>query len=86
MSKEIINELNKEDKLLIQEGIVLLLDILEDLDEDEQLEFRKELEELLENIRKYEEKQVKQQESKILEQRKVKNTENQRKTTIRQYR
>ena len=39
--------------------------------------------ELLENIRKYEEKQVKQQESKILEQRKVKNTENQRKTTIR---
>tara|TARA_R110002153_G_C12891957_1_gene450961 strand:+ start:58 stop:204 length:147 start_codon:yes stop_codon:yes gene_type:complete len=42
--------------------------------------------ELLENIRKYEEKQVKQQESKILEQRKVKNTENQRKTTIRQYR
>ena len=42
--------------------------------------------ELLENIRKYEEKQVKQQESKILEQRKVKDTKNQRKTTIRQYR
>ena len=41
---------------------------------------------LLENIKKYEEKKVKQQESKILEQRKVKNTENQRKTTIRQYR
>ena len=42
MSKEIINELNKEDKLLIQEGIVLLLDILEDLDDGEQLKFRKE--------------------------------------------
>ena len=41
---------------------------------------------LLENIRKYEEKQAKQQESKILEQRKVKDTENQRKTTIRYYR
>ena len=41
--------------------------------------------ELLENIRKYEEKQVKQQESKILEQRKVKDTKNQRKTTIRQH-
>jgi hypothetical protein len=39
--------------------------------------------ELLENIRKYEEKQVKQQESKILEQREVKDTENKRKTTIR---
>jgi len=39
--------------------------------------------ELLENIRKYEEKQVKQQESKILEQREVKDTENKRKMTIR---
>ena len=43
--------------------------------------------ELLENLRKLNEKEkVKQQESKILEQRKVKNTENQRKTTTRQYR
>ena len=42
--------------------------------------------ELLENIRKYEEKQVKQQESKILEQRKVKNTENQKETAFRYYR
>ena len=41
---------------------------------------------LLENIRKYEEKQDKQQESKILEQIKIKDTENQRKTTIRYYR
>ena len=50
MSKEIINELNKEDKLLIQEGIVLLLDILEDLDDGEQLKFRKELTNLLERL------------------------------------
>ena len=40
----------KADLLLIEEGIKLLLDILEDLDEDEQLEFRKELEELLERL------------------------------------
>ena len=40
----------KADILLIEEGIKLLLDILEDLDEDEQLEFRKELEELLERL------------------------------------
>ena len=42
--------LMKADILLIEEGIRLLLDILEDLDEDEQLEFRKELEELLERL------------------------------------
>ena len=41
---------------------------------------------LLENIRKYEEKQAKQQKPKVLEQRKIKDTENQRKTTIRYYR
>ena len=41
----------KADLLLIEEGIKLLLDILEDLDEDEQLEFRKELEELLREIK-----------------------------------
>ena len=40
----------KADILLIEEGIKLLLDILDDLDEDEQLEFRKELEELLERL------------------------------------
>jgi len=40
----------KADLLLIEEGIRLLLDILEDLDENEQLEFRKELEELLERL------------------------------------
>ena len=40
----------KADILLIEEGIRLLLDILEDLDENEQLEFRKELEELLERL------------------------------------
>ena len=40
----------KADLLLIEEGIKLLLDILEDLDENEQLEFRKELEELLERL------------------------------------
>ena len=41
---------------------------------------------LLENIKKYEEKKVEQQESKILEQRKVKNTKNQKETTFRYYR
>ena len=42
---------------------------------------------LLENIRKLDEKEkVKQQESKILEQRKTKETEDQRATTIRNYR
>ena len=41
---------------------------------------------LLENIKKYEEKKVEQQESKILEQRKIKNTENQKETTFRYYR
>ena len=40
----------QKDILLIEEGIRLLLDILEDLDENEQLEFRKELEELLERL------------------------------------
>ena len=33
---------------------------------------------LLENLKKYEEKEIKQQESKILEQRKVKETKNQK--------
>ena len=42
--------------------------------------------ELLENLRKYEEKEVKQSKSKVLEQRKIKDTENQRKTTTRYYR
>ena len=41
---------------------------------------------LLENIKKYEEKKVEQQESKILEQRKVKNTKNQKENTFRYYR
>jgi hypothetical protein len=41
---------------------------------------------LLENIRKYEEKQAKQQKSKVLEQRKVKETKNQKESTIRYYR
>ena len=41
---------------------------------------------LLENIRKYEEKQIKQQESKILEQRAVKETKGKRKETIGNYR
>ena len=41
---------------------------------------------LLENIKKYEEKQAKQQKSKILEQRKIKNTKNQKETTFRYYR
>ena len=45
-----MKEITKADILLIEEGIRLLLDILEDLDEDEQLEFRKELEELLERL------------------------------------
>ena len=40
----------QKDILLIKEGIRLLLDILEDLDENEQLEFRKELEELYERL------------------------------------
>jgi len=42
--------------------------------------------ELVKNIKKYEEEKVKQQESKILEQRKIKNTENQKETTFRYYR
>ena len=41
---------------------------------------------LLENLRKYEEKKVKQQESEILEQRATERTKSQRKTTIRNYR
>ena len=40
---------------------------------------------LLENIRKYEEKKVKQQESKILEQRAAEKAKGKRKTTIRYY-
>ena len=40
---------------------------------------------LLENIKKYEEKQTKQSKSKILEQRKIKDTESQRKETTRYY-
>jgi len=42
--------------------------------------------ELVKNIKKYEEEKVKQQKSKILEQRKIKNTENQKETTFRYYR
>ena len=42
--------------------------------------------ELLENLRKYEEKEVKQQESKILEQRATKETKGKRKETIGNYR
>ena len=43
--------------------------------------------ELLENLRKLDEKEkVKQRESKILKQRKVKNTENQKETAFRYYR
>ena len=43
--------------------------------------------ELLENIRKLDEKEkIKQQESEILEQRATKRTESQRKTTIMNYR
>ena len=42
---------------------------------------------LLENLRKLDEKEkAKQQESKILEQRKVKNTKNQQESTFRYYR
>ena len=41
---------------------------------------------LLENIKKYEEKQAKQQKSKILEQREIKDTKSQRKETFRYYR
>ena len=40
---------------------------------------------LLENIRKYEEKKVKQQESKILEQRATEETKGKRKETFRYY-
>jgi hypothetical protein len=42
--------------------------------------------ELVKNIEKYEENKVKQQKSKVLEQRKVKETKNQKETTIRYYR
>ena len=43
--------------------------------------------ELLENIRKLDEKEkAKQSKSKILEQRKVKETKNQKETTVRYYR
>ena len=41
---------------------------------------------LLENLRKYEEKKVKQQESKILEQRPTEETKGKRKETFRYYR
>ena len=41
---------------------------------------------LLENLRKYEEKKIKQQESKILEQRAVEETKDKRKETFRYYR
>ena len=41
---------------------------------------------LLENIRKYEEKKVKQQESKILEQRTAEEAKDKRKETFRYYR
>ena len=41
---------------------------------------------LLENIRKYEENKVKQQESKILEQRATEETKSKRKETIGNYR
>ena len=41
---------------------------------------------LLENIRKYEEKQIKQQESKILEQRATEEAKGKRKETIGNYR
>ena len=41
---------------------------------------------LLENIRKYEEKKIKQQESKILEQRATEETKGKRKETIGNYR
>ena len=45
-----MKELNKEDRLLTIEAIRLLLDILEDCDGNEQLEFRKELTNLLERL------------------------------------
>jgi len=41
---------------------------------------------LLENIKRYEEKKVKQQESKILEQRATEETKGKRKETFRYYR
>ena len=41
---------------------------------------------LLENLRKYEEKKVKQQESEILEQRATEETKSKRKETFRYYR
>ncbi len=41
---------------------------------------------LLENLRKYEEKKVKQQESKVLEQRATEETKGKRKETIGNYR
>ena len=41
---------------------------------------------LLENLRKYEEEKVKQQESKILEQRATEETKGKRKETLRYYR
>ena len=41
---------------------------------------------LLENLRKYEEKKVKQQESEILEQRATEETKDKRKETIGNYR
>ena len=40
----------KEDKPLITEAIQHLLEILKDFDEDEQVEYRKELTELLERL------------------------------------
>ena len=40
----------KEDKPLITEAIQHLLEILKDFDEDEQIEYRKELTELLERL------------------------------------
>ena len=41
---------------------------------------------LLENLRKYEEEKAKQQESKILEQRAIKETKSKRKETVGNYR
>ena len=40
----------KEDKPLITEAIQHLLELLKDFDEDEQIEYRKELEELLKRL------------------------------------
>ena len=46
-----MKELNNEDRLLTVEAIKLLLNILEDSDEENaQLEFRKELNDLLERL------------------------------------